>query len=166
MESHLEKAKEQHNVWKQNPEFKHSTASELLYFHSHFRDSAVEIWKLASQLDQEDTEDKKARITKKIEQKFTALNQFLHTHHSLEEGFLFPKMQQRFGVEIHDLNGQHDEMRTREAKVNSLLKCRPVSDQDLKEELRGFLELLLLHLNEEEEKVVPHLMKVRDVHAL
>lgn len=166
MEAHLEKARAQHKIWNENPEFKYTSAADLLGYHSHFRESAVQIWNQANQLDQQDTEDNKALLAKKIGQQFTALNNYLHMHHSIEEQFMFPKMQERFGVKIDGLNGQHDEMRTREAKVNNLLKCSPVPDKELKEELRGFVELLLVHLNEEEEQVVPHLMKIRDFHDL
>src|SRR5690606_9641563 len=100
----------------------------------------------------------------RFNRQFADLNSYLHMHHRLEETMMFPKMHQKFGVEIDLLNDHHEEMRQREEKVKDLagkLKGPEVSDsqaKELSEQLEGFVNLLLLDLNEEESRVVPFLL--------
>lgn len=84
---------------------------------------------------------------------------------------MFPRMNARFGTKIDGLSDQHEEMRQLEENVFGWiqqLKKTPSQEalMGLKLEMESFLEVLLSHLNEEEEYTIPDLFKIRSFEEL
>eukprot|EP01118_Nematostelium_gracile_P015572 TRINITY_DN6267_c0_g1_i1.p1 TRINITY_DN6267_c0_g1~~TRINITY_DN6267_c0_g1_i1.p1 ORF type:complete len:115 (-),score=30.95 TRINITY_DN6267_c0_g1_i1:17-361(-) len=102
-------------------------------------------------------ENLKSKLSK-AERTFNELNSTLHMHHAIEEARMFP-MLARKGAQVDRLNEQHDEMRRRE--TNAIKAFKQSNLNEVRESVYSFGELLLDHLNQEEEISIPYLLQMK-----
>lgn len=87
---------------------------------------------------------------------FSPLAQVLHHHHHAEEAMVFPLVHRRTGVAPEQLQTDHDEMTAAIETVESALR----DGARVAESITKFHEILITHLDREEELVIPILLQL------
>ena len=88
-----------------------------------------------------------------IRRGFARLAQVLHHHHHAEEAMVFPMILRRSGVAPHQLQVDHDELTAAIAAVEASLAAEDPTR--LHATIARFVEVLVTHLDREEELVIP-----------
>lgn len=87
---------------------------------------------------------------------FSQLAQVLHHHHHAEEAMVFPLVQRRTGLAPERLQTDHDEMTAAISAVETALDA----GANVAEAITTFHEILIPHLDREEELVIPIFLQV------
>jgi len=117
----------------------------LLGIHDHFRAAAQRLMELEDMLS--------------IARLFVPLAQTLHHHHHAEEEMLFPTIHERTGTAPDRLQADHDEMTAAITTVERALRSR----EGIATAVARFCEILVAHLDREEELVIPVLLELDPV---
>lgn len=121
----------------------------LLGIHDQFRAASNELLRLVAQ-------DQGLAAIARV---FSPLAQVLHHHHHAEEAMVFPLVHRRTGVAPEQLQTDHDEMTAAIEAVESRLRAR---DGDrVREAITRFHEILVTHLDREEELVIPVFLELQ-----
>jgi len=165
LQKYDEQSKKMHAVWKADPNWRGSVACQLITYHTSYREGASELLEIIDKLESSSSSSQLQSHLASLAKSFKSLNQYLHVHHSLEESYMFPTINKKFGTNVDILFTDHEEMRQIEQRILSLLKQMQTKETDsalksLRQEVDSFCRLLLEHLNREEETTVPHLLKI------
>jgi DUF438 domain-containing protein len=94
-----------------------------------------------------------------IERVFSQLAHVLHHHHHAEEAMVFPLVRRRTGIAPDQLQADHDEMTTSIEAVERALGARDAAR--VAEAITRFHEILVTHLDREEELVIPIFLQLQ-----
>ncbi len=132
-------SQDQAATWRAHPNAD-GPASMMLAIHDQFRAASHHLMHLAS-----------ARTLAPIERLFSQLAHVLHHHHHAEEAMVFPLVLRRTGIAPDQLQADHDEMTAAIAAVERALE----RDERVAEAIAHFHEILVTHLDREEQLVIP-----------
>lgn len=136
-------SKEQVAAWRTHPNA-NGPAAMLLAIHDQFRAAANRLLEL--------------REVRSIARVFIPLANTLHHHHHAEEEMLFPLVERRTGVAPSRLQSDHDDMTAAIGDVEDTLAA---GGEPLVAAVIRFHDILMPHLDREEELVVPLLLELR-----
>ena len=90
---------------------------------------------------------------------FSRLAQVLHNHHHAEEAMVFPLIRRRTGVAPEQLQADHDELTAAIEAVETSLGAE--GSARVGEAITRFHEILVAHLDREEELVIPVFLQLQ-----
>ncbi len=131
-------------TWRAHPNAM-GPASILLGIHARFREASADL-----------VEQRDPTV---IARAFLPLARTLHHHHHAEEAMLFPLVEKRTRIAPEQLQADHDELTEAIDAVEAGLRA-PLAIDALVPLVQRFHEVLVAHLDREEELVVPVLLEL------
>eukprot|EP00164_Ancoracysta_twista_P013314 GFYU01021208.1.p1 GENE.GFYU01021208.1~~GFYU01021208.1.p1 ORF type:complete len:300 (-),score=41.06 GFYU01021208.1:119-994(-) len=158
------------NQWRQHPNYR-GPAGHLIYFHDSYRRAVQEIEAMAGTIPAASDEQTKLAAVNSISNAMVSLHNTLSHHHSIEESYMFPALENKYGINTSSLERDHramnvcsSTMRQSEASYRTT-KEKKFLDHYHQSTVR-FCDILKKHLLAEEDICCPHLLKSTDFSQL
>jgi iron-sulfur cluster repair protein YtfE (RIC family) len=135
-------------LWREHPNAD-GPALMLLSIHDQFRAASTHLVRLVA-------EDQSPAVFRRV---FSRLAHVLHAHHHAEEAMVFPLIRRRTGVAPEQLQADHDELTAAIEAVETSLGAQ--DSARVGEAIKRFDEILVAHLDREEELVIPVFLQLQ-----